>query len=345
MSRPDIKAILEAFRQDLAAALTPADIDEIKRIHTGKKSAIKLALRSLRDVDPADRPKVAQSINATCQMILDEVAEGAKTVAARAIAHQLEEEWLDLSMPGVGPVMGARHPLTIVENRCAQVMRQLGFELRDGPEVEDPYYNFDSLNIPEHHPARDMQDTFWVAGGLLLRSHTTTVQARVLKKKPPLPVRVYSHGRAYRNEAVDASHTAMFHQFEGIWVDRGLNFSHLKGTLAFIAKSLFGDNQIRFKPKFYPYTEPSVGVDLMCTVCHGQGCEACHGAGWVTILGAGMVHPKVFIEFGYVHHEVTGIAFGLGITRMAAQFSGVSKSRSLYDQDLRILQTLHRGGQ
>ncbi|MBT3223454.1 MAG: phenylalanine--tRNA ligase subunit alpha [Proteobacteria bacterium] len=345
MSRPDIDAILEAFRQDLEAATSPADIDEIKRVHTGKKSPIKLALRSLRDVDPAERPKVAQSINAARQTILDEVAAGAQAVAAKAIARQLEEEWLDLSMPGVGPVMGARHPLTIVENRCAQVMRQLGFELRDGPEVEDPYYNFDSLNIPEHHPARDMQDTFWVAGGQLLRSHTTTVQARVLKKKPPLPVRIYSHGRAYRNEAVDASHTAMFHQFEGIWVDRGLNFSHLKGTLAFIAKSLFGDNKIRFKPKFYPYTEPSIGVDLMCTVCHGSGCEACHGAGWVTILGAGMVHPNVFIEFGYDYNEVAGIAFGLGITRMAAQWSGVSRSRSLYDQDLRILQTLHRGGQ
>jgi len=214
----------------------------------------------------------------------------------------------------------------------------------DGPEVEHPFYNFDALNIPEHHPARDMQDTFWVTGGLLLRSHTTTVQARVLESKPELPIRVASLGRVYRNEAVDATHLAMFHQFEGIWVDRGLGFHHLKGTLAFIARALFGaERRVRFKPKFYPYTEPSVGVDVSCAVCDGAGCEACHGAGWVTILGAGMVHPKLFLQFGYDPDEVSGIAFGLGTTRMAAQWAGVSKVRSLYETDMRVHAALHRG--
>lgn len=230
------------------------------------------------------------------------------------------------------------------------VMRQLGFEFVDGPEVEHPFYNFDALNIPEHHPARDMQDTFWVQGGWLLRSHTTTVQARVLERQPQLPIRVASYGRVYRNEAVDATHLAMFHQFEGIWLDRGLSFAHLKGTLSFIARALYGDHRIRFKPKFYPYTEPSVGVDLECSVCHGHGldmgrqCEACHGAGWVTILGAGMVHPKLLLEFGYDPEQVTGIAFGLGTTRMAAQKTGASKVRSLYEQDQRVMRTLKRGG-
>ena len=225
-----------------------------------------------------------------------------------------------------------------------------GLTLVDGPEVEHPYYNFDALNIPKHHPARDMQDTFWVDGGWLLRSHTTTVQARVLEARPALPVRICSYGRVYRNEAVDATHSAMFHQFEAIWVDEGLTFAHLKGTLRFIAEALYGGQRIRFKPKFYPYTEPSAGLDLACSVCDGTGihngrtCEACHGAGWLTILGSGMVHPKMLKEFGYDPERVTGIAFGLGTLRMAAQKSGASRVRSLYEQDQRVMQTLKRGG-
>jgi phenylalanyl-tRNA synthetase alpha chain len=240
--------------------------------------------------------------------------------------------------------------LEVVERRCLEVLRQLGFEVANGPEVEHPYYNFDALNIPEHHPARDMQDTFWVQGGLLLRSHTTTVQARILeanreKGASALPIRIASMGRVYRNEAVDATHLAMFHQLEGLWVDRGLTFAHLKGVLDFVARSLFGDRKVRFKPKFYPYTEPSVGVDLACGVCGGKGCEACHGAGWVTILGAGMVHPKVFKEFGFDPNEVSGIAFGLGTTRMAAQWSGVTRPKSMYESDLRVHDALSRGGE
>jgi len=351
MSRPDIDALVTAFRADLDNAASPEDLAEIRRVHTGKQSGIKGALRSLRNVEPSERPKVAQAINSTMKQMTAAIDHAATSIEAKAMAKQLEAEWLDLSMPGIAPERGARHPLTEVENQCAAVLRRLGFNLEDGPEVEHPFYNFDALNIPEHHPARDMQDTFWVNGGYLLRSHTTTVQARLLERQPELPIRVFSKGRVYRNEAVDASHLAMFHQFEGIWVDRGLTFAHLKGVLAFIARSLYGDHKIRFKPKFYPYTEPSIGVDLACSVCMGTGahdsrdCEACHGAGWVTILGAGMIHPKVFLEFGYDPDEVSGIAFGLGTTRMASQWAGVSKVRSLYDQDLRVLRNLQRGGQ
>jgi phenylalanyl-tRNA synthetase alpha chain len=349
MSHPELEALISALHTDLAAATSPAELVEIRRLHTGKQSGIKAALRGLRNFEPSERPKVAQSINTAMQQMTKAIDAAAETIESRAMAQQLEQEWLDTSMPGIAPQRGARHPLTEVENQCAAVLQQLGFKLEEGPEVEHPFYNFDALNIPEHHPARDMQDTFWVNGGYLLRSHTTTVQARLLEKKPDLPIRVFSKGRVYRNEAVDASHLAMFHQFEGIWVDRGLNFAHLKGVLAFIARSLYGEHKIRFKPKFYPYTEPSIGVDLACSVCDGAGvhddrdCEACHSAGWVTILGAGMIHPKVFLEFGYDPDEVTGIAFGLGTTRMAAQWAGVSKVRSLYDQDLRVLKNLKRG--
>ena len=338
----NVDELLNQFRMDLKAANDPAAIDEVRRIHTGKKSPIKAAFKELRNVPAEDRSSVAAALNAAQSTIAEELETAINDIAARAMTLKIEAEWQDLSMPGQINQRGKRHPLTEVENKCMDVLRRLGFELVDGPEIDKAYYNFDAFNIPEHHPARDMQDTFWVTGGLLLRSHTTTVQARVLESKPELPIRIASTGRVYRNEAVDATHLAMFHQFEGLWIDKGLTFAHLKGLLTFIAKSLYGNGRIRFKPKFYPYTEPSVGVDLACALCDASGCEACHNAGWVTILGAGMVHPKVFMEFGYNPDEITGIAFGLGTTRMAAQWAGVSKVKSLYDQDLAVLHDLHR---
>lgn len=343
MSQPDVQALLGELHAALAAAAEdPAQIEEIRRVHTGKKSPLKEALRGLKDLAPEARVAFAQAVNAAQAEMEAAIDAALERAHAAALARRLDAEWLDLSLPGRAPKRGMRHPLTDTETRCLDLLRRLGFELVDGPEVESAFYNFDALNIPQHHPARDMQDTFWVDGGLLLRSHTTTVQARVLEARPPLPIRVASMGRVYRNEAVDATHLAMFHQFEGLWIDKGLTFTHLKGVLGFIARALYGDRPIRFKPKFYPYTEPSVGVDIQCGSCAGAGCEACHHAGWVTILGAGMVHPKVLEPFGYDPREITGIAFGLGTTRMAAQSAGVAKVRSLYEQDLRVLRALHR---
>ena len=351
MSRPDVQALLDAFQTDLSGAGADLSaLDAVRRQHTGKKSPLKLALRGLRDVPEDDRPKVAWEINTAQARIIAMLDEATKAAEQAALDAQLDSEWMDLTLPGLAQPRGRRHPLTEVEWQSMAVLRRLGFEVVDGPEVDHPYYNFDALNIPEHHPARDMQDTFWVEGGWLLRSHTTTVQARTLEARPPLPIRIACMGRVYRNEAVDATHLAMFHQFEGLWIDRGLTFNHLKGVLTYIAKAIYGDYPVRFKPKFYPYTEPSVGVDIACGTCEGagrvgsQGCVSCHGAGWVTILGAGMVHPKVFLEFGYDPNEVSGIAFGLGTTRMAVVASGSSKSRSLYEPDMRVHRVLHRGG-
>lgn len=342
--------LLVGFRADLARATDPAALDEVRRAHTGKKSALKDALTRLRDVSSDERPAAARALNEV-QRLMEAELDAARDLAERAaLAAQLDAEWQDLTLPGLAARHGALHPVTLVHERCLDVLRRLGFTLEDGPEVETAHHNFDALNIPEHHPARDMQDTFWVSGGLLLRSHTTTVQARVLSERRPLPIKIASAGRVYRNEAVDATHLAMFHQFEGIWVDRGLTFADLKGLLAFLARELYGAHRIRFKPKFYPYTEPSVGVDLCCAVCggarvvDGAACEACHGAGWVTILGAGMIHPKVFAGFGYDPAEVSGIAFGLGTTRMAAQRAGIGRVRSLYEQDVRVFDALMRGG-
>ena len=343
MTRPDVAALVAACRADLARAHEPAALDEVRRNHLGKASPVKEWLKRLRDVPPDERPAVAAGLNAAAAEMEAAIADASARATAAARDAQLAAEWEDLSLPPIAMPRGTRHPVTEVEDRCMEVLGRLGFTRVDGPEVEHPFYNFDALNIPEHHPARDMQDTFWVEGGFLLRSHTTTVQARVLESHPPLPIRVASAGRVYRNEAVDATHLAMFHQFEGLWVDRGLTFAHLKGVLTYVARSLFGTQRIRFKPKFYPYTEPSVGVDLACTRCDGAGCASCHDAGWVTILGAGMVHPTVFRTFGYDPDEVSGIAFGFGTTRMAAQWAGIAKVRSLYQQDMRVLRALGRG--
>ena len=338
---------LNEFRAELASAQTPEALQELRTKFLGKKSSVKTALKSLGAMPAEERPRFARDVNEAQAAIERELDEAGQRIARLAAERQIALEWQDLSMPGIAQERGATHPLTQVQQVCMDLMRRLGFQLAEGPEVETPYYNFDALNIPENHPARDMQDTFWLPNDLLLRSHTTTVQARVLQSKPPLPIKVVSPGRTYRNEAVDATHLAMFHQFEGIWIEEGLTFGDLKGTLLEIATSVYGaQHRFRFKPKYYPYTEPSVGMDIECAVCNGgdEHCRACGGGGWVTILGAGMVHPKVFMEFGYDHTKLSGIAFGLGISRIAAQAAGIKAIKPLYEQDLRVHRTIRRGG-
>jgi phenylalanyl-tRNA synthetase alpha chain len=343
----DLTTTLNQFRDELANASTPEALADLRTRYLGKKSYVKTALKSLGAMPAEERPKFAASVNEAAATIEKELDQATARVAEAAIAKQIESEWQDLTLPGIAQQRGAVHPLTEVQEKCMDVMRRLGFVLEEGPDIETPYYNFDALNIPENHPARDMQDTFWLPDNKLLRSHTTTVQARVLQRKPPLPIKVVAAGRVYRNEAVDATHLAMFHQFEGIWVEEGLTFGDLKGTLLEIAKSIYGEEHaFRFKPKYYPYTEPSVGMDIQCAVCFGKTdqCPTCKGAGWITILGSGMIHPKVFIEFGYDHTKVSGIAFGLGTTRIAAQAAGMTALKPLYEQDLRVHRTIHRGG-
>jgi phenylalanyl-tRNA synthetase alpha chain len=339
-----IQSVHTELSQSLEAVNSLQELDELKRAYLGKKSFVKQAFGQLRSLSAEERPAVAAALNKARGEFESAIEAAHTTVAQREYQARIDGEWVDLSMPGLSPRRGMRHPVTQVENRCLEVLRQFGFELVEGPEVDSEFHNFDALNIPKHHPARDMQDTFWLDQGLLLRSHTTTVQARVLQEGRTLPIRVASAGRVYRNEAVDATHLAMFHQLEGFWVDRGLTFGHLKGVLAAVVRSLYGEQtRYRFKPKFYPYTEPSLGMDISCTACDGAGCSACHGAGWVTIIGAGMIHRKVLQLFGYNPEEVGGFAFGWGVTRMASQYARVRKVRSLYEPDLRLLKALHRG--
>ena len=339
--------VIQSFRDELSAATTPELINEVRTKYLGKKSYVKTALKTLGSMPAEERPKFAKEINDAAATIEQELDAAAARIAEAAVAKQIESEWQDLTLPGIAPERGAQHPLTQVHKKAMDVMRRLGFRFVEGPEIETPYYNFDALNIPENHPARDMQDTFWLPNQMLLRSHTTTVQARVLEQHPPLPIKVVAAGRVYRNEAVDATHLAMFHQFEGIWVEEGLTYGDLKGTLLEIARSIYGeDHAFRFKPKYYPYTEPSVGMDMQCTVCEAKddSCPTCKGAGWITILGSGMIHPKVFIEFGYDHTKLSGIAFGIGSARIAAQASGLTALKPMYEQDLRVHRMMHRGG-
>ena len=334
--------LFQKFLKDLASTQLLSELEKIRVQYLGSKGSIKALLKAIKTVPAENRLTYAQKINQIQEEAENKIEALQQKLEMEAINRELAQSWTDLSLPGTLAPRGRVHPVRHVEKVCSETLRRLGFEMIDGPEIEDPYYNFDSLNIPEHHPARDLQDTFWLPGNKLLRTHTTAVTARRLEAKEKLPLKIAVSGRVYRNEAIDATHLAMFHQLDGFWIDKGLTFAHLKGVTSFLAASLYGkDRKIRFKPKYYPYTEPSVGIDVSCGVCAAKGCQACHSTGWVTIMGAGMIHPNVFTEFGYDPNEISGIAFGWGTTRMATQLFGLSKLRPLYDGNLRLLRLLN----
>lgn len=342
----NFKAVLEQFYAEIARINELPALEQLKKTYLGKNSPIKNAYAALKTLAPERKKIFAASIQQTENSIEKALQDALFRIEQATQNQKLEAEWQDLTLPGIAPTTGSLHPITQVELRCMEVLRQLGFQLVEGNEIETAFYNFDALNIPEYHPAREEQDTFWLNKELLLRSHTTAVQARLLQAHPPLPIKVASAGRVYRNEAVDATHVAMFHQFEGFWVDRDITFADLKGVVSFVAKALYGKNRaLRFKPKFYPYTEPSIGLDVQCGVCFGAGCSACHEAGWVTIIGAGMIHPDVLKRFDYDPEKIQGIAFGWGTTRMAAQLFNVKKIKYFYEQDLRFFEKINGVGE
>lgn len=320
-------------------AVSRADLDEIAGRFLSKNSVIRAATRELKSLSAEERSSLGRPLMEAEKRISTEIAARRAEIDDQELRERLVQERVDVTLPGAGPTLGGRHPLTVVEELAVEALRCFGFTRVEGPEVETAFHNFDALNIPEHHPARALQDTFWLTNGLLLRSHTTTVQARILEAGPQYPVKVVSAGRVYRNEAVDSTHTAMFNQLEGFWLEEGITLANLKGILSHLTAELFGDRRIRFKPKYYPYTEPSIGLDLACTNCDGAGCAACRGVGWVTIIGAGMIHPQILKRFG-VPDGVTGLAFGWGTTRMAAQWAGLDRVKDLYDPSQRLLRQM-----
>ena len=315
-----------------------ADLEQIKIKYLGKKGELTAVLRGMGGLSPEERPLVGQLANEVRAQIEAAIAEKATFAQAAALEKKLKEEKLDVTMPGTAVPNGHIHPLTQVQRQLEDIFIGMGFSIVEGPEVEMDYYNFQALNIPENHPARDTQDTFYITENILLRSQTSPVQVRTMEHMKP-PIRIISPGRVYRSDALDSTHSPLFHQLEGLVVDKGITMGDLKGTLEIFAKKMFGEStRIRFRPHHFPFTEPSAEVDVSCYVCGGKGCRLCKGEGWIEILGAGMVHPFVLSNCGIDPEEYSGFAFGLGIERIAMKAYSVDDIRLFYENDQRFLE-------
>ncbi|MDR2685996.1 MAG: phenylalanine--tRNA ligase subunit alpha [Rickettsiales bacterium] len=317
------------LKKELSEVKTPQDLDNIKSKWLGKKSEIRNRMDALKNLPDEDRKTEGVKINKDKEKIEHLIEETKADLTKKLIDAKLNTDNFDITLPGHGGNVGALNPVSIIEQKCIAAMRRLGFQVVVGPEIETAENCFDLLDVPPHHPARDLQDTFWIEDQKILpRTHTTSVQSRFMLSlngdETKLPIRIVSPGKAYRNEAVDATHLAIFHQFEGLYVGVDVKMPELKGTLEFILREIYGaEIKIRFKPKFYPYTEPSIGADIFAD---GR---------WITIVGAGMVSPKVLQNFGFDPSRVSGFAFGFGTTRLASEFSGATP-RELYGMDLRV---------
>ncbi len=295
------------------------------------------AQKGMKDVAAEERPVVGQMINDVRAEIETIIDKQKAVIAEAALAHKLEAETIDVTLPGEEVVIGKEHPLNIVLNELKEIFIGLGFSIAEGPEVELDHYNFEALNIPKDHPARDTQDTFYISDNVVLRTQTSGMQVRVMEQKKP-PIRIIAPGRVYRSDAVDATHSPLFHQIEGLVVDKGIRMSDLKGILELFAKKLYGeDTVVRFRPHHFPFTEPSAEMDIQCYRCHGAGCPLCKGEGWIEILGGGMVHPKVLKNGGVNPDEYSGFAFGIGLERLVMFRFNIDDMRLLYENDLRFL--------
>jgi len=332
-----IHAIVKGASEELAQASTRQDLEQVRVKYLGKKGVLTQLLRSMPSLPPDERPVVGREANEAKAEIEAALAARLADVEHADRRARLAADRVDLSLPGRRTIPGAEHPLSLVLGEIIDVFVGLGFAVADGPEVESDYYNFEALNIPKDHPARDMQDTFYVSEDVLLRTHTSPVQIRTMLRQRP-PVRIICPGRVYRRDALDMTHSPVFHQVEGLAVDRDISMADLRGTLELFARELFGpDSRIRFRPSFFPFTEPSAEVDVLCFVCKGAGCRLCKASGWLEILGSGMVHPQVLRTVGYDPEEVTGWAFGMGVERIAMLRYGIDDIRLFYENDLRFL--------
>jgi phenylalanyl-tRNA synthetase alpha chain len=333
---PRVDAIVREAREALAAARSTAELEQVRVRFLGRQGALTQLLRSLGTLSPEERPVVGASANAA-KRELDALLDARLTHASEADRRRdRAAARLDLTLPGRRPPVGAVHPLTRVHDEIVSIFAGLGFSVAEGPEIETDWYNFEALNIPAEHPARDMQDTFYLPGERLLRTHTSPVQVHAMQAGRP-PVRIIVPGKVYRRDA-DITHSPMFHQVEGLAVDRHVTMADLKGTLELFAREMFGPgSRIRFRPSFFPFTEPSAEVDVLCFLCGGDGCRVCSQSGWLEILGSGMVHPNVLRNVGYDPEAVTGWAFGMGIERVAMLKYGIDDIRLFFENDIRFL--------
>ena len=329
-----LENIQKSALEEIAAGVNTEDI-RIK--YLGKKGELTKVLRGMGALSAEERPVVGQLANEVRESIENALSEKQTELRAKALEDKLKCEKLDVTMPATAAPVGHIHPLTRAQRELEDIFIGMGFSIAEGPEVELDYYNFQALNIPENHPARDTQDTFYITDNILLRSQTSPVQVRVMENKKP-PLRIVSPGRVYRSDALDATHSPLFHQFEGLVVDKGITMADLKGVLEAFAKQMFGEEtRIRFRPHHFPFTEPSAEVDVSCFVCGGKGCRVCKNEGWIEILGAGMVHPFVLSNCGIDPNEYSGFAFGMGIERVAMTRYGIDDIRHFYEGDERFL--------
>jgi phenylalanyl-tRNA synthetase alpha chain len=332
-----LEALRHGVARDLAAAATPADVEEVRVRVLGKKGALTREAKAISALPVEQRPAAGLRVNEIKAAIEAVIAERRADLASQALKDRLLAEALDVTLPGRRRGQGTRHPLSIVIGDLLDIFRRMGFGVATGPEVETTWHNFEALNIPPGHPARDEMDTLYLGPDAVLRTHTSPVQIRVMEAQPP-PVRIVCPGRVFRADAPDASHSPYFHQIEGLWVDEGISLAHLKWTLTEFVRQFFGPEVgTRFRPSYFPFTEPSAELDIQCRVCGGRGCPACKGTGWMELLGCGMVHPAVFDAVGYNSERYTGFAWGMGVERTAMNRYGVGDIRMFYENDARFL--------
>ena len=337
MSELEKLASLEAQVEELfSAASTLEDFLDIRRRFLGRQGELSRLMSELRELSPELRPVIGKKANLIKKKLENRIDEEIRRKEEQKSRRGLLGTGPETTLPGIWNPAGRVHPVVQVHDRICGILENLGFQLAEGPEIETDYYNFEALNFPKGHPAREMQDTFFIEEEIVLRTQTSPVQIRVMEKMKP-PLRIYAPGKVFRRD-MDVSHTPMFHQVEGFWVDRGITFGHLKGVLMVFAEELFGEGiPVRFRPSFFPFTEPSAEVDIGCQICLGRGCRVCDGSGWVEILGAGMVHPELFRRVGYDLREFTGLAFGMGVERITMLKYGINDIRLFFENDLRFL--------
>jgi len=319
------------------------ELNEVRVAYLGRKGPITDLLKGMGKLPAEERPKMGALVNVIRETVTEVLEERMTKLEEEAINQQLEKETIDVTLPGRPARTGNRHPLTRVVEEIEDFFISMGYEVAEGPEVEKDYYNFEALNLPKGHPARDMQDSFYISEDVLLRTHTSPVQARTMEAKGGAPIKIICPGKVYRRDSDDATHSHQFTQIEGLVIGEDIRMSDLKGTLSLFAKEMFGDErEIRLRPSFFPFTEPSVEMDISCFKCDGAGCNICKKTGWIEILGAGMVHPNVLEMAGYDPSVVTGFAFGMGPERIAMLKYGVEDIRHFYTNDVRFVSQFHR---
>ena len=334
-----LQSIREMAAEAMSACADSRELDAIRVKYLGKKGEVTALMKNMRSLSPEERPAFGQMVNDLRSAIEAGLAENKERLEAIALERKLKSETLDVTMPGTEIPIGKKHPINLVLDEVKDIFIGMGFSVAEGPDVESDYYNFEALNIPKDHPARDTQDTFYVSDNVVLRTQTSPIQIRTMENKKP-PIRIIAPGRVFRSDDVDATHSPLFHQIEGLVIDKGIRMSDLKGILEMFAKKLYGEETVvRFRPHHFPFTEPSAEMDYQCFQCHGKdpNCSVCHGEGWIEILGCGMVHPKVLEVCGIDPDEYSGYAFGIGLERLVMGRFKITDIRNFYENDVRFL--------